>query len=95
MRFGFINSHKQLVDLFSGSKCLEANFRQLAFMVYPLYFPLEPIKCVDANYQRIDCNCCSKVIVFVGRSRYRGGKTKTLQIYKAGDYFEKKLENNP
>jgi AbrB family looped-hinge helix DNA binding protein len=31
----------------------------------------------------------------VGRSRYRGGKTKTLQIYKAGDYFEKKLENNP
>jgi hypothetical protein len=26
---------------------------------------------------------------------YRGGKTKTLQIYKAGDYFEKKLENNP
>ena len=31
----------------------------------------------------------------VGRSRYRGGKTKTLQICKAGDYFEKKLENKP
>ena len=31
----------------------------------------------------------------VGRSRYRGGKTKTLQIYKAGDYFEKNLKIIP